>query len=251
MNIKRILKYFLIAALVQIVVWGCQNTQTQTAADSRQDSLVTMVENRIAAKKEYARFRENVLPYEFQQKVSSYFPVIRKYAKRYGFDWRLIVLQILKESSFRENAISRVGAMGLMQIMPATAIDLRKEMDIEYIAISPRENIAGGIYHLYKQMQYFPDAGRQDRLELALAAYNCGPGHIFDAQDIARLRNLDPNTWAAVKQCLPALEEKDWQLHLETWEMGTPNFGYFYGYNETIDYVDDIIRNYQAAENFF
>jgi membrane-bound lytic murein transglycosylase F len=206
---------------------------------------MSFIERRIEEKKRYEEFRRNTLPRDFEKKVENYFPVIRKYSKRYGFDWRLIVMQIVKESLFREDARSRVGAMGLMQIMPSTALEIRREMDIEYIANNPRENIAAGIYHLYKQVLKLPDATRDNRVKLALAAYNCGMGRIHDAQSVARNLNLDPHSWEAVKECLQMLTAKHWQLHLEIWELGVPTYGYFYGFKETINYVDDIIKDYQ------
>lgn len=228
-------------------------TQGVKKADlvAENDSLYQMIEKRILTKKRYDEFRNRVLPRDFQNKIQNYYPVIRKYGKRYGIDWRLIVVQILKESRFKENARSRVGAMGLMQIMPNTAWEIRQEMDIEYIANNPRENIAAGIYHLYKQLKYFREADRLNRLKLALAAYNSGVGRIFDAQSIARYLTLNPHTWQDVRECLPKLTAKDWRLHLEVWELGVPDHGYFYGYAQTIDYVDEIFKNYYIFRTYY
>ncbi len=236
---------------VFLLLAGCTPRQETMPSGPEADSLVKMVEKRIAEKRRIEEFRKQVLPRDFQRKIENYYPVIRKYSKRYGFDWRLITMQILKESRFKENARSHMGAVGLMQIMPSTAKEIRREMDIEYIANNPRENIAAGIYHLYKQLKYFPDADRNNRIKLALAAYNCGVGHIFDAQDIARFLEMNPQTWEAVKHCLPRLTSKDWRLHLEVWELGVPKYGYFCGYKQTIDYVDDIIRNYQIFKKMY
>ncbi len=239
-----LLTIFLFFILASMIV-SCRHEVSSDLMQAEQDSLTVWVEKQIEQKKEYENFRTQVLPRDFEAKIEDYYPVIRKYSKRYGFDWRLIVMQILKESRFREDARSHVGAVGLMQIMPSTALEIRREMDIEYITINPRENIAAGIYHLYKQLQYFPDADRDNRVKLALAAYNSGVGRILDAQRIARYLNLDPQTWDAVKECLPRLTAKDWRLHLDIWELGVPTYGYFYGYEETINYVDDIVQYYQ------
>lgn len=230
---------------------ACQRPVDQNVVDTESDSLLNFVKKRIEEKKQYEDFRKTTLPQDFQDKVQNYYPVIRKYSKRYGFDWRLIIMLILKESRFRENARSHVGAMGLMQIMPSTAMEIRREMDIEYIANNPRDNIAAGIYHLYKQLQKFPDADRDNRVKLALAAYNCGVGRIYDAQSVARYLDLDPQTWEAVRECLLKLTRKQWRMHLEVWELGVPNYGYFYGFNQTISYVDDIIKNYQIFLTVF
>jgi membrane-bound lytic murein transglycosylase F len=231
--------------LLIVISLSCERGSERARIEIESDSLVSFIEKRIEEKKRYEEFRRKTLPRDFEKKVENYYPVIRKYSKRYGFDWRLIVMQIVKESSFREDARSRVGAMGLMQIMPSTALEIRREMDIEYIANNPRENITAGIYHLYKQVLKFPDASRDDRVKLALAAYNCGIGRIYDARSVARYLKLNPQSWESVRECLPMLTAKHWQLHLEIWELGVPNYGYFYGYEETINYVDDIIESYQ------
>jgi len=249
------MKFFtgIIIMLLAVVALNlaCQRLVDQDAVDTESDSLLNFVKKRIEEKKQYEDFRKTTLPKDFQDKVQNYYPVIRKYSKRYGFDWRLIIMLILKESRFRENARSHVGAMGLMQIMPSTAMEIRREMDIEYIANNPRDNIAAGIYHLYKQLQKFPDADRDNRVKLALAAYNCGVGRIYDAQSVARYLELDPQTWEAVRECLPKLTRKQWRMHLEVWELGVPNYGYFYGFNQTISYVDDITKNYQIFLTVF
>ncbi|RMF60498.1 MAG: lytic transglycosylase domain-containing protein [Calditrichaeota bacterium] len=248
-------KIILVVIIGMLVGSGCNSPSTTSVPSSSGDTLIAMVEKEIAKKKErekaIQRFRTRYLPPYFDRKIQEYYPIIRKYSKRYGIDWRLIVVQILKESYFKENARSEVGAMGLMQIMPRTAREITRELDIERIAKDPRENIAAGIYHLYKQLKYFPEADPVNRLKLALAAYNCGPGRIFDARDIARYKQRDPNSWEAVREYLTMLTPEHWQLHLEVWEQGVPPHGYFYGYEQTIDYVDDIYENYQLIKHMF
>ncbi len=182
------------------------------------------------------------------KRIIKYKPIIKKYAKRYGFDWRLIVAQIIQESGFKEKARSRVGASGLMQIMPGTAKEISRELEFEYIMKRPRENITAGIYHLYKQYRFYPEAKREERLKLSLASYNCGAGHIFDAQKIATYYELSNNYWNDVRPYLTMLKRTDWQLHLQVWPTGKPRYGYFYGYNETIQYVDNIWKMYLSYQ---
>ncbi len=182
------------------------------------------------------------------QALERHKPVIKKYAKHYGFDWRLIAAQIVQESGFRSDAQSRVGAKGLMQIMPGTAQELSRELAIDYIFMNPRENITAGIYHLKKQYRMFPAADYDNRIKLALASYNSGIGRVFDAQDISRHYNRSANHWEQVKPYLATLKKSDWQLHLEVWPSGVPPHGYFNGYNETINYVDNIWHLYQVYQ---
>lgn len=233
-----------------VFILSCQNNPPTREADIP-DSLNALVQKRIEEKKRREEYRREYLKPEFSRKIKKYYPIIRKYSKRYGMDWRLITAQIIKESRFKEDARSQVGAMGLMQIMPLTAKDITRELDIEYITRDPRENIAAGIYHLYKQQKYFQEADPENRIKLALAAYNAGAGRVFDAQDIARYLRMNPNTWEAVRTALPHLTNKDWKMHLEVWEQGTPPHGYFYGYEQTINYVDDITHTYQIFKKLF
>lgn len=243
---------FFILLLLAIKLSSCQfDDQPASQAAAADDSLISMVEKKIQEKKRVEEYKESKLSERFFRKTEEYFPIIRKYSKRYGLDWRLIVAQISKESRFRENAVSHKGARGLMQIMPYTAVEITRELDYEFIFKDPQENITAGIYHLYKQMQYFPDADYDNRLKLALASYNCGPGRVFDAQDIAAFLYGKRNEWNSVKVGLTKLTSKDWKLHLEVWELGVPNHGYFYGYDETIDYVDDIIKTYNVLRKLY
>ena len=133
-----------------------------------------------------------------------------------------------------------------MQIMPGTAREIRGELDIEYIMKNPRENITAGIYHLKKQLRYFPEAEVNERTKLALASYNCGVGRVFDAQEIARYYRKAPHQWRIVSPYLGTLKQSDWELHLQVWPQGRPTHGYFYGSEETITYVNNIWVLYKA-----
>ena len=93
-------------------------------------------------------------------------------------------------------------------------------------------------------MRYFPDASLEDRTKLALASYNGGAGRVFDAQDITEFYSQATNRWRYVNPYLSRLKSSDWKLHLQVWPDGKPPHGYFYGYKETIDYVESIWANY-------
>ena len=106
------------------------------------DSLTLYIEDQIAQKKELFEMRRKFVQSRSFHSLLKYKPIIKKYSKRYGFDWRLIAAQIMQESRFREEARSHVGARGLMQIMPRTAREISAELDLMYIIKNPRENIA-------------------------------------------------------------------------------------------------------------
>jgi hypothetical protein len=89
---------------------------------------------------------------------------IKEVAARYRVSPRLVAAIIEAESEFNPRAVSRRGARGLMQLMPATASSLRVENSFD-----PFENIEGGVRHLRRLIDRF-----QGNLPLALAAYNAG-----------------------------------------------------------------------------
>ncbi len=93
--------------------------------------------------------------------------IVEKEAKRFNLDPLLIEEVIRQESGFQLQATSYVGAQGLMQLMPGTAAQMgvRDSSD-------PHQNIAGGSRYLAEQLSTF------GRLDLALAAYNAGPGAV-------------------------------------------------------------------------
>lgn len=95
----------------------------------------------------------------------NYHQIISSKSKEYNVEPSLIKAVIKAESDWDATAVSRKGAMGLMQLMPATA----EEMDVKN-PFNPEENIEGGI----KYLRYLLDKFNGD-LPLALAAYNAGP----------------------------------------------------------------------------
>ena len=94
-------------------------------------------------------------------------PIIQEAASRTGLAPELIDAVIKAESGYRTNAVSRVGAQGLMQLMPGTARSLGVSNPFD-----ARQNVLGGAEYLSKQITHFGS------VEKALAAYNAGPGAV-------------------------------------------------------------------------
>ncbi|MEJ2544612.1 MAG: transglycosylase SLT domain-containing protein [Calditrichaceae bacterium] len=231
---------------IALFLLACQSSNSKAYKNTDPSELRKTIKEQIAEKKQLELIKEQLSRRHLSESIKKYKPIIKKYSKRYGFDWRLIAAQIVQESGFKTKAKSRVGAHGLMQIMPGTAREISRELDIEYIMKNPRENITAGIYHLKKQLRYFPEADVSERTKLALASYNCGVGRVFDAQDIARYYKKSPHQWRLVSPYLASLKHSDWELHLQVWPQRKPIHGYFYGSDETISYVNNIWVLYKA-----
>ena len=97
-------------------------------------------------------------------------------SKKYGYDPLLLTAVIITESSFNNWARSNKGALGLMQIRPATGKELAAEVSVQWQGTpslyNPETNIALGAYYLNKLYLHFGDLG------LALEAYNHGPSRL-------------------------------------------------------------------------
>ncbi len=182
--------------------------------------------------------------------LRSYGPTIKSYSAEYGFDWRLILAIMKQESRFVPHAESHKGAAGLMQIMPATSVDVARVLEIKDMT-HPKNNIRGGIYYLRWLYDLFGDAEEGDRIKLTLAAYNAGVRRVYDAQDVAAYLDENPTTWLAVRDALPLLSKRYYTLHRNVWPQEKPNAGWFGNSRETVRYVENIMDYYDEYRLLF
>jgi membrane-bound lytic murein transglycosylase MltF len=116
-----------------------------------------------------------------------------KYGEKYGFDSLMLAAQGYQESQLNQNAKSPVGAIGVMQVMPATGAELK----VGDVKLTEPNIHAGAKYMDQLMSRYFPDAkfDEMNRSLFAFAAYNAGPGRIAQMRKEAEKRGLDQNKW--------------------------------------------------------
>jgi soluble lytic murein transglycosylase-like protein len=121
---------------------------------------------------------------------------IQDAARAHGVDPRLVTAVARRESAFNSNAVSRVGACGIMQLMPATA----KYLGVTNV-FDARENIFGGTRYLRTLLDTF-----DGDLDLTLAAYNAGPGAVQKYRGIPPYRETRAYVAAVRKSYETALQ---------------------------------------------
>lgn len=192
----KLILFFAVCLLLLIIACNKQSEELALADNTSIDTEETSSERSEEAKQQ---FITDVLEPEQLEIVeiliiSEFDGLIKEYASKYGFDWMLISAQIFAESSFNPEVTSRVGAMGLMQIMPSTARWLGTNPEL---LVKPEVNIQLGCY--YNRKIYIGIKNgmlEQEKLTLMLASYNSGPNRV------RRLRKKY-NTWAKMEPHLP------------------------------------------------
>ena len=142
---------------------------------------------------ESTKFVRNAASEEERRKFEALVQYFRKYGAQYDVDPVIMAAQGYQESRLDQNAKSHVGAVGVMQLMPATG----KEQNVGDITkIEP--NIHAGIkYMRFMIDQYYKDDPMTpiNKVLMTFASYNAGPGRIRQLRRETERRGLDPNVW--------------------------------------------------------
>jgi len=166
--------------------------------------------------------------------ISPWDDTVRRYAQRYGFDWRLMVAQMYYESKFNPRAESSMGAKGLMQVLPKTyrSLGFRE-------VTTPEKGIWAGIrYMSILRDRFEADVPATERTWMAMASYNAGYGHVLDARRLAEQLGLNPNRWDDnVEKAMLMLRYSRYARRAR--------FGYVRG-DRPVKYVNEIRKLYNA-----
>lgn len=175
-------------------------------------------------------FREHV-----DNRLPAYEPLFRLAAEETGLEWTLLAAVGYQESHWQPDAVSHTGVVGLMMLTQAAASDMGVGDRAD-----PVESIAAGARYLRRLLGAIPVFIRgEERLKLALAAYNVGLGHLEDARILAVELGHNPNTWPGVSSVLPLLSQERYYRRLRN--------GYARG-SEPVLYVDRIGTYRQVLE---
>ena len=167
-----------------------QYINTWISKQEKNSAFRNTVERRYLQNVKYAK---NAASETERRKLVTVIELFKKYGAQYDLDFLLMAAQGYQESTLDQRVKSPVGAIGVMQVMPATGREL-KVGDITQL----EPNIHAGVKYMRFMMdQYFKDEP-MDRLNKGLmtfAAYNAGPGRVRQLRREAEKRGLDPNVW--------------------------------------------------------
>jgi membrane-bound lytic murein transglycosylase MltF len=139
------------------------------------------------------KYVKNAASEEERKKFLALIQYFQKYGDQYDVDWLLMGAQGYQESQLNHSAKSPVGAIGVMQLMPATG----KEMQVGDIK-GTEANIHAGIKYMRFMIDQYYEKEPMTKLDKALfafASYNAGPGRVRQLRQVAAKRGLDPNVW--------------------------------------------------------
>jgi membrane-bound lytic murein transglycosylase MltF len=154
------------------------------------DAFRNTIERRYLSDVKYAKSATSEAE---RKKFLTVVDLFKKYGAEYDVDYLLMAAQGYQESTLDQNAKSPVGAIGVMQVMPATG----KELNVGDITqVEPNIN-AGVKYMRFMMDQYFKDdpMNNLNKTLMTFASYNAGPGRVRQLRREAAKEGLDPNVW--------------------------------------------------------
>lgn len=170
-------------------------------------------------------------------KLPKYTRLFKRAQDLNDIDWRLIAAISYQESHWDQYNTSPTNVRGMMMLTEQTAdaLNVTDRLDAE-------QSIMGGARYINHLKQKVPaDVPEPDRTWMALAAYNIGFAHLEDARTLAKRMQLNPNSWADVKNTLPLLNKAKYY--------STVKFGYASG-GAPVIFVESIRTYYRILEKY-
>jgi membrane-bound lytic murein transglycosylase F len=171
--------------------------------------------------------------------ISPYDEMIKRHAPKVNWDWELLTSLIYQESHFNNKAIGWGGAFGLMQFMPTTGAKFGVDS-----TSSAEANIIAGTKYIKRLNKMWvssvPDS--LERIKFVLASYNVGPGHVQDAQKLAKKYSDNPAKWDDVGYYLLNKSKPEY------YNDDVVKHGYCKGHI-TFKYVNEIMSRYEHYKN--
>lgn len=153
---------------------GARGVVTFTSKKPKPGTKYSLMEGNISRYRSSYRYSVSPSRYYARPQLSRFDSMIYRFAGQYNLEPALVKAVVHAESSFRPDAVSPKGAMGLMQLMPQTA----KRFGVTN-AFQPEQNVLGGVKYLRFLMNRY-----YGNMELAVAAYNAGEGAVDRAGGI-------------------------------------------------------------------
>ena len=160
------------------------------ARHGKGDGFRNVVERRYLQNVKYAK---NAAAESERRKFAAVLELFKKYGAEYKVDHLLMAAQGYQESTLDQDVKSPVGAIGVMQVMPATG----KELKVGNIAEIDANIHAGVKYMRFMVDRYYADEPMDslNKTLMTFASYNAGPGRVRQLRREAKERGLDPNVW--------------------------------------------------------
>ncbi len=154
------------------------------------DAFRNVIERRYLTSVAYAK---NAAADSEQRKFVAVIDLFRKYSPQYKLDYLLMMAQGYQESTLDHSAKSRVGAIGVMQVMPPTG----KELNVGDIRRVDNNIHAGVKYMRFMMDRYYANEPMDDlnKALMTFASYNAGPARVKQLRSEAEKRGLNPNIW--------------------------------------------------------
>ncbi|MCH1416147.1 MAG: transglycosylase SLT domain-containing protein, partial [Gammaproteobacteria bacterium] len=162
-------------------------------------------------------------------KLPKFEHLFREASMKYNIDWKLLAALSYQESKWDNDAVSPTGVRGLMMLTKQTA-DM-----LEVNRLIPSESIDGGAKYLVFLRNKYKKYNNETQLNLMLASYNLGSGHVDDVISLLTKDNIDINNWNNLRKYLFKLNKKKFYKKMQ--------YGYARGW-EAVQYIENVKQYY-------